>query len=218
MTEAQRRKMEVQSGLQQPEPRPLGSPQLGANQQSELDDRHADACIRPSADNHSKDGQTASQRDDKKPSAAVRGYHSTKAAAMNPSVGSSWTTGGSGGPGARSGSTFTRSSLQHYLSHHHQQAHHHPQSTHTSYAYCPTHTAVSTRFPVFVSLVCISSCYSLTNSRFSLSFCSFCFPHTHSSQDSPHMYHFLSLHLLLSRSSLQLNLFFFHPSPTSTVH
>lgn len=141
MTEALQRKMEVQSGVQQPEPRPLGSPRSGANQQNELDDRQADAGGRPSADNHSKDAQPASQKDDKKPSAAVRGYHSSKAATMSPSLGSSWTTGSSGGQGTRSGPSFTRASLQHYLSHHQQHPHH--QSTHTSYAYCPAHTAVS---------------------------------------------------------------------------
>ncbi|XP_049457710.1 RNA-binding motif, single-stranded-interacting protein 3 isoform X1 [Epinephelus fuscoguttatus] len=122
--------MEVQSGVQQPEPRPLGSPRSGANQENEFDDRQTDASGRPSADNHSKDAQPASQKDDKKPSAAVRGYHSSKAAA----------TGSSGGQGAWSGPSFTRTNLQHYLSHHHQQPHH-SQSPHTSYAYCPAHTA-----------------------------------------------------------------------------
>lgn len=58
--------MEVQSGVQQPEPHPLGSPRSGANQQNELDDRQTDASGRPSADNHSKDAQPASQKDDKK--------------------------------------------------------------------------------------------------------------------------------------------------------
>lgn len=58
--------MEVQSGVQQPEPRPLSSPRSGANQQNELDDRQTDASGRPSADNHSKDVQPANQKDDKK--------------------------------------------------------------------------------------------------------------------------------------------------------
>ncbi|XP_071384133.1 CUGBP Elav-like family member 3-B, partial [Centroberyx affinis] len=138
--------MEVQSGIQQPEPLPLGSPRSGANQQSESEDRQTDASARPSADSHSKDPQPASQKDDKKPSAAVRGYHSSKTAAMSPSLGSQWTT--SGGQGAWSGPSFPRTSLHHYPSHqqHHQhqhqhQHHQHHQSTHASYAYCPAHTA-----------------------------------------------------------------------------
>ncbi|KAM6974173.1 RNA-binding motif, single-stranded-interacting protein 3 isoform 1-T1 [Tautogolabrus adspersus] len=133
--------MEVQSGLQELEPCPLGSPPPEANQQNELDDQQTDTCSRPSADNLSRDGQLASQRDDKKPSAAVRGYHSSKAAAMNPSVGSNWTTGGSGFQGASGSSSFNRLGLQHNLSHHQQQPHYHPQSRHTSYAYCPAHSA-----------------------------------------------------------------------------
>lgn len=88
------------------------------------------------------------------PSAAVRGYHSSKAAAVS---GSSWTTGSSGGgggsgQGAWSGPSFTHASLQHYLSHQ-QHPHHHHQSTHTSYAYCPAHTAVSTAHFISVSLL-----------------------------------------------------------------
>lgn len=63
---ALQRKMEVQSGVQQPETRPLGSPRSGANQQNETDDRPTDASGRHSADNHSKDAQPASQKDDKK--------------------------------------------------------------------------------------------------------------------------------------------------------
>ncbi|XP_010792077.1 RNA-binding motif, single-stranded-interacting protein 3 isoform X2 [Notothenia coriiceps] len=106
--------MEFQSGAQQPEPRPLDSPRSGANQQDEYDDRQTDASGRPSADTHSTDAQPESQKDDQKPSAAGRGYHSSKAAA-----------------------TGSRTSLQNYLSH--QQ--HHPQSQHTSYTYCPPHTA-----------------------------------------------------------------------------
>uniref|UniRef100_A0AAQ6AQ23 RRM domain-containing protein n=1 Tax=Amphiprion ocellaris TaxID=80972 RepID=A0AAQ6AQ23_AMPOC len=132
--------MEVQSGAQQPESCPLGSPRSGANQQNEVDDRQTDASGRPSTDNHSKDAQPAAQKDDNKPSAAVRGYHSSKTAALSPSLGSSWTTGSSGGQGALSGPSFTRTSLQHYISHQ-QHPHHHLQSTHTSYAYCPAHTA-----------------------------------------------------------------------------
>lgn len=69
------------------------------------------------------------------PSTAVRGYRSSKPV-VSPSLGSSWTSGSSGGQGARG--------LQHYLSHHQEHLHHHPQSTHTSYAYCPAHPAVST--------------------------------------------------------------------------
>ncbi|XP_004549061.1 RNA-binding motif, single-stranded-interacting protein 3 isoform X2 [Maylandia zebra] len=137
--------MEVQSGVQQPEPCPLGSPRSGADQQNEVDDRQMDAGGRPSTDNHSKDAQPATQKDDKKPSfqpsAAVRGFHGSKSAAMGPSLGSNWTSGSSGGQGAWSGPSFTRASLQHYISHQQQHAQHHPQSTHTSYAYCPAHTA-----------------------------------------------------------------------------
>jgi len=85
------------------------------------------------------------------PSAAVRGYHSSKTAAMSPGLGSSWTTGSSGGQGSWSSPSFTRASLQHYISHHHQQhPHHHPPSTHTSYTYCTAHTAVSNAFSLFV--------------------------------------------------------------------
>ncbi|KAG7225479.1 hypothetical protein INR49_027474 [Caranx melampygus] len=68
---ALQRKMEVQSGVQQAEPGPLGSPRSGANQQNELDDRQTDASGRESSDNHSKDAQTASQKDDKKMSPSV---------------------------------------------------------------------------------------------------------------------------------------------------
>lgn len=78
------------------------------------------------------------------PSAAVRGYHSSKAAAAS---------GSSGGQGSWSGPSFTRTNLQHYLSHHQQHPHHHPQSQHTSYAYCPAHTAVSTAH-FLMSLCC----------------------------------------------------------------
>lgn len=58
--------MEVQSGVQQPDPCPLGSPRSGANQQNEADDRETDASGRPSTDNHSKEAQPATQKDDKK--------------------------------------------------------------------------------------------------------------------------------------------------------
>ncbi|KAM3596007.1 uncharacterized protein V6R79_006784 [Siganus canaliculatus] len=58
--------MEVQSGAQQTDPRPLGSPRSGAHQQNEFDDRHMDASSRPSADDRSKDAQPVSQKDDKK--------------------------------------------------------------------------------------------------------------------------------------------------------
>lgn len=67
--------MEVQSGVQQPEPRPLGSPRSGANQENEFDDRQTDASGRPSADNHSKDAQPASQKDDKKVSCRLQLLH-----------------------------------------------------------------------------------------------------------------------------------------------
>nr|XP_019958004.1 PREDICTED: RNA-binding motif, single-stranded-interacting protein 3-like isoform X1 [Paralichthys olivaceus] len=130
--------MEVQSGIQPAEPHPLGSPRSGANQQNALDDRQTDAGGGPSSDNPSTDVQPAGQRDDKKPSAAVRGYHSSKAAAMNSNLASSWTTGSSAGQGAWSGPSFNHASLQQYLSHQ-QQPHHHHQST--SYAYCSAHTA-----------------------------------------------------------------------------
>ncbi|XP_056153990.1 lateral signaling target protein 2 homolog [Lampris incognitus] len=130
--------MEVQSGVQQPEPRPSSSPLSGANQKIEAEDGQVDVGVRPSAD--SKDAQPTSQRDDKKPSAAVRGYHSTKAAAMTPTLGSQWTSGASGGQGPWSGPSFPRASLHHYPSHHHHQRQHHHQQqppTHAGYAYCP---------------------------------------------------------------------------------
>lgn len=96
------------------------------------------------------------------PSTAVRAYHSSKTAAMSPSLGSSWTTGSTGGQGARSGPSFARGSLQHYLSHQQQHPHHHSLSTHTSYAYCPTHAAVSTADFFFLRVTrCLSASYSL---------------------------------------------------------
>ncbi|XP_026155606.1 RNA-binding motif, single-stranded-interacting protein 3 isoform X10 [Mastacembelus armatus] len=130
--------MEVQSGAQQPEP--LGSPRSGANQQNELGDGQTNASGRSSTDNHSKDVQPASKKDDKKPSAAVRGYHSNKSAAMSPGLGSNWATGSGGGHGAWNSPSFACAGLQHYLSHQ-QQPHHRHQSTRTSYAYCPAHPA-----------------------------------------------------------------------------
>lgn len=69
--------MEVQGGVQQLEPRPLGSPRPGPSQQHEADDRQTD---RPSADSHGKDAQPASQKDDKKVSALA--YLCTSAAAV----------------------------------------------------------------------------------------------------------------------------------------
>lgn len=137
------RKMEVQSGVQQPDPCALGSPRSGANQQNEADGGQEDASGRNSTDR--KDTQPALQKDDRKPSAAVRGYHSSKTATMSPSLGSSWSSGSGGGQGNWSGPSLNRSSLQHYISHHHQHPHHHSQSTHTSYAYCLAHTSVSTK-------------------------------------------------------------------------
>lgn len=69
---AQPRKMEVQSGLQPPEPSPLSSPCLGPNQQNELEDGQAEASGRPFADSHSKETQSTSKNDDKKVSRSVR--------------------------------------------------------------------------------------------------------------------------------------------------
>lgn len=67
--------MEVQGGVQQLEPHPLDSPRSGANQQSDFDDRQTDDSSRPSADNHSKDVQPASQTDDKKVSRSLPLLH-----------------------------------------------------------------------------------------------------------------------------------------------
>lgn len=98
------------------------------------------------------------------PSAAVRGYHSSKPAAVGPSLGSNWVTASGGGQGAWSGTSFNRGSLQHYLSHH-QHPHHHHQSAHTSYSYCSGHTPVSTADSFFlivtlplITCVLVSSC------------------------------------------------------------
>uniref|UniRef100_A0A3Q1JAE5 RRM domain-containing protein n=1 Tax=Anabas testudineus TaxID=64144 RepID=A0A3Q1JAE5_ANATE len=131
--------MEVQSGAQQLEPHPLASSRSGASQQNELDDGQTDASGRPFADTHSKETQPSGKKDDKKPSAAVRGYHTSKPAAMSPSLSSNWVTVSSDGQGAWSGTTFTRGSVQHYLAHQ-QHPHHHHQTTHTSYSYCSAHT------------------------------------------------------------------------------
>ncbi|XP_058474561.1 RNA-binding motif, single-stranded-interacting protein 3 isoform X1 [Solea solea] len=126
--------MEVQGVVQQAEPRSMVSPQSGANQQIELDDRQMDAGGSPSSDNHSRDMQPASQRDDKKPSAAVRGYHSSKASAVSSSISSGWTPGSGVGQGAWSSPSITHASVPQ------QHPHHHHQSTLTSYTYCPAHT------------------------------------------------------------------------------
>lgn len=67
--------MEVQSGVKQPEPRALGSPRSGANQQNEFDDRQPDDSGRTSTDNHSKDVLPASQTDDKKVSCGLQLLH-----------------------------------------------------------------------------------------------------------------------------------------------
>uniref|UniRef100_A0A3B3D983 RNA binding motif single stranded interacting protein 3 n=1 Tax=Oryzias melastigma TaxID=30732 RepID=A0A3B3D983_ORYME len=115
--------MEVQSAAQQQESCPLDAPRAGHGQHSEVNDRQMDASSRPSTDNHSKDTKPASQRDDAKPSAAVRGYHSGKAA--GPSFGA-----------GRSGHAVTRTGLQHCMSQYPQ----HPVCTQTGYNYCTGHT------------------------------------------------------------------------------
>lgn len=84
------------------------------------------------------------------PSESVRGYHSSKTAAISQNLGSNWTSGSGGGQGTWSSSSFTRGSLQHYISHHQHHPHHHPPSTHTSYTYCTAHTAVSNAFSLFL--------------------------------------------------------------------
>ncbi|KAK6323571.1 hypothetical protein J4Q44_G00059100 [Coregonus suidteri] len=66
----------------------------------------------------------------KQPSAAVRGYHSSKTAMSPAGFSSQWTSGVQEAWSAHSVS-YPRASL-HYPAHHH--LHHHP--THTSYAYC----------------------------------------------------------------------------------
>lgn len=72
---ALQRNMEVQSGVKQPEPRALGSPRSGANQQNEFDDRQPDDSGRTSTDNHSKDVLPASQTDDRKVSCGLQLLH-----------------------------------------------------------------------------------------------------------------------------------------------
>lgn len=84
------------------------------------------------------------------PSAAVRGYHSSNAATTSPSLGSSWIFDSSAGQGPRSGSSFARANVQHYLSHHQQHLHHPPEPTHTGYTYCTAHTAVSRAYIFFI--------------------------------------------------------------------
>ncbi|XP_029023254.1 RNA-binding motif, single-stranded-interacting protein 3 isoform X1 [Betta splendens] len=125
--------MEVQSGLQPPEPRPPSAPRPGPNQQSAAGDGQADAGGGGTfAD--SRDAQPTSGKDDKKPGAAVRAYHSqAKPAPTDPSPGCSWDPGTGGDQGSWGGASFARGSLQHYVSHHH-------QSSHTSYSYCSAHT------------------------------------------------------------------------------
>nr|XP_054601051.1 RNA-binding motif, single-stranded-interacting protein 3 isoform X1 [Nothobranchius furzeri] len=125
--------MEIQSGVQQLEPCPLDSPGSEVGQQNEMNDRHMDARVRPSTGNHSKDPHPT-RKDNKKPSASVRGYHSTKTAAISPSLVSNWA---SGGQGTWSNPSFTCSGHQHYTS----LQQHHPLSAHTSYTYCSAHTA-----------------------------------------------------------------------------
>lgn len=72
---ALQRNMEVQSGVKQPEPRALGSPRSGANQQNEFDDGQPDDSGRTSTDNHGKDVLPASQTDDKKVSCGLQLLH-----------------------------------------------------------------------------------------------------------------------------------------------
>lgn len=98
------------------------------------------------------------------PSAAVRGYHTSKPAAMSPSLSSNWVTVSSDGQGAWSGTT-TRGSVQHYLAHQ-QHPHHHHQTTHTSYSYCSAHTPVSTADFFFLILRVILSLLTCLLSSF----------------------------------------------------
>lgn len=87
------------------------------------------------------------------PSAAVRGYHSSKTS----SISSSWASGVSGGQESWS-SHFTHASLQQYIPYHQQHRHHHPPSTQTSYSFCTDHTAVSNAFSPFAGG--IHQCFS----------------------------------------------------------
>lgn len=73
--QALQRKMEVQSGVQQPEPRPLDSPGSGAAQQNQMNDRQMDASGRTSSDDGSKDAHPSTQRDDKKVSCRLPLVH-----------------------------------------------------------------------------------------------------------------------------------------------
>lgn len=94
------------------------------------------------------------------PSASVRGYHSSKTAAISPSLGYNWTSGSSGGQGTWSGSYSTRAGLQQYISHHQHPPHHHPPST--SYTYCTTRTAVSNPFSLLLyENICL--CFTFWN-------------------------------------------------------
>ncbi|XP_036826587.1 RNA-binding motif, single-stranded-interacting protein 3 isoform X2 [Oncorhynchus mykiss] len=120
--------MDIQSGIQMAvETLPCSPQQSGTHQQSEPEDGQTEGSARPTADNHSKDTQPAAGHQDDKPSAAVRGYHSSKTAMSPAGFSSQWT---SGVQEAWSGHTvsYPRASL-HYPAHHH-----HP--THASYGYC----------------------------------------------------------------------------------
>ncbi|XP_052327851.1 RNA-binding motif, single-stranded-interacting protein 3-like isoform X1 [Oncorhynchus keta] len=123
--------MDIRSGIQKAvEPFPTSLPsspqQSGAHQQSEPEDSQADRSARPTADNHSKDTQPAAgHRDDKKPSAAVRGYHSSKTAMSPASFSSQWNSSVQGACSGHSVS-YPCASLQYPAHLHH----------HTSYAYC----------------------------------------------------------------------------------
>lgn len=160
------------------------------------------------------------------PSAAVRGYHSSKASAMSPSLGSNWTSGSGGGQVSRSYPSVPRASLQHYLS----QQHHHPPSTHTSYAYCPAHTAVSTADFLFLPValspltclsrscsrmllrsLCLASCFkSLSLSPVSISGCTY--------QRSSYAHSTFSFSLSLSSRPSFLHLFPLIFPPLSHTH
>nr|XP_046218424.1 RNA-binding motif, single-stranded-interacting protein 3-like isoform X1 [Oncorhynchus gorbuscha]XP_046218425.1 RNA-binding motif, single-stranded-interacting protein 3-like isoform X1 [Oncorhynchus gorbuscha] len=118
--------MDIQSGIQMAmETLPSSPQQSGTHQQSEPEDGQTEGSARPTADNHSKDTQPAAGHQDDKPSAAVRGYHSSKTAMSPAGFSSQWT---SGVQEAWSGHTvsYPRASL-HYPAHH---------PTHASYAYC----------------------------------------------------------------------------------
>lgn len=139
------------------------------------------------------------------PGAAMRGYRSSKAATLNPSLGSGWPGASGGGQGSRS--------LQHYLSQQQQQQHLHHQSTHTSYAYCPAHTAVSAgcllSSPLSMSLsAALRMFFRLyPPSRFQSHACS-----THGTFSS-----YISLSSRLSFSRLFPFIHLFAPPPTCTL-